>query len=172
MRRSVPATANTSQSSPASPTTSLRTTFRFRLVVADRAAVPQLAEPFTRRQQLLDQDPHPAIAGVPAVHPAEVGHQRCLEGVDAARLMIPFSLSPRPVAVKCERNRFGRLVLARTGSPSRAAHTGHQVMRSHEGGEDGQRDLAEAGYQALNAGRDVSGHLAGRWQEKPATTKR
>ena len=50
----------------------------FRLVLADGAAVPQLAEPFARRQQLLDQDSHPAVAGVPAVHPADVGHQRCL----------------------------------------------------------------------------------------------
>ena len=48
------------------------------------------------------------------------------------RLMILFSLSPRPVPVKCDRTRFGGLVPARTGSPSRAAHGGLQVMRSHE----------------------------------------
>jgi hypothetical protein len=29
--------------------------------------------------------PHPAIAGVSAVNPAEGGHERCLEDVDTAR---------------------------------------------------------------------------------------
>src|ERR1039458_9950616 len=56
-----------------------------RLVLAHGAALPQLPEPVARRQQFLDQGLHPAIAGVPAVNPAEVGHERRLEGAGIAR---------------------------------------------------------------------------------------
>jgi hypothetical protein len=56
-----------------------------RLVLAHGAALPQLPEPVARRQQFLDQGPHPAIAGVSAVNPAEVGHERRLEGAGIAR---------------------------------------------------------------------------------------
>jgi hypothetical protein len=64
-------------------------------VITGLAEIPQLPEPFARRQQFLDQGPDPAIAGVSAVNPAEVGHERRLEGVDTAR---PADDAPLAVA--------------------------------------------------------------------------
>ena len=68
--------------------------------------------------------------------------------------------------MKCDRKRFSRPVPGRAGSPrSRPQRApGEEVPR---GGEYGQRDLPEAGYQALHAGRDVRGHVTGRGWEEP-----
>jgi hypothetical protein len=97
------------------------------------------------------------------VNPAEVGHERRLEDVDTARPADdpPLAVAQgRPGDVRPQEvrsTRAGTDRLAEEGRPERAP--GDEVPR---GGEDGQGDLSEAGYQALHAGRDVRGHFAGR----------
>jgi phosphatidylserine decarboxylase len=139
----------------------------FRLMLAHGPAHPQLPKPLARGQQLLDQGRDPAITRVSALNPAEVGHERRLEGVDTAG---PADDAPLGVAQarpgevcpqEVRSTRAGSYGFAEQSRPERAP--GEKVPR---GSEHGQGDLPEAGYQALHTGRDVRGHFAGqRWEE-------